>query len=111
MGNRASCKGAHAPQTTASALTRRKDFLAPVPVVVSSENHAQSIPSILGSFHLRFGDGLGCPSPNRKYRDHGRSPSLRLVASANLTRTRRTGRTRPATSTEEPTAWVAPPSA
>lgn len=30
------------------------------------------MPSVLEIKDLRFGDGLGCPSPNRKYRDSNR---------------------------------------
>jgi hypothetical protein len=101
MGGRASRARAHTTQTRASSLTRSQGFAGASSPGPPFENDAQSIPFILGSFHLRFGDGLGCPSPNRNYRDHGRRLAVASVASANLTRIHRTGRTRPATGVDE----------
>jgi len=47
--------------------------------------------------------------PNRKYRDHVRPVAVAVVVDATLTRSRRTGRMRPASSTEEPAAGRSPP--
>jgi hypothetical protein len=45
----------------------------PAPAVAEMFILIESGSPVLELIHLRFGDGLGCPSPNRKYRDraHG----------------------------------------
>jgi len=46
------------------------------------------VPLVPSCIHLRFVDGLGCPSINRKYRDRDHRITTRRVRLATLSRTR-----------------------
>jgi hypothetical protein len=65
MAHHYNCSGPGSSWSSSVAVTR-----SPVGRCASEEFLiVGEVPSVLRCIHSRFGDGLGCPSSNREYRD------------------------------------------